>query len=556
MEISLKFYKSYLLALIFVLLNITGCQQQNTIQIEALKEAYLAELHLTNSNLLITEVANNLEVPWEITWGPDNWIWFTEQKGTISKVNPETQEVKQLLSIPQVHYQKSRGLLGMAVHPDFTKQPYVYLHYTFLVKGEKLFNHETRSRLVSYKYDAQRDTLINSTILLDNIPGKTFHNGSRVIISSDHKIFLSTGDAGNTQGCQDINVLSGKLLRLNTDGSIPEDNPIKGSYVYSWGHRNAQGLTFGRDNVLYSSEHGPNNDDEVNLIRPSANYGWPNVEGFCDKNNEQDFCKEFSIVEPIYAWTPTIAPSGISYYDNNQIPEWKNSLIMGSLKGRSLRILKLNENGDKVIDHEIYFQKVFGRIRDVCVSPKGDVYLATSNLDWHPKFQPQMYDQLPKDRDDKIIKLSKVAPSLIAELQIDKPQVLEKEVTEIESVAEVSMMSLANKDYEAGEALYLQHCSSCHQPNGEGLPDLIPPLAKTDWVTGNTSKLIAVVLAGTSEPMEVNGKIYEQEMPGFSASLQDEEIALILTYIRSHFGNEANAVHKAFVTEERRGLKL
>ncbi|UZR98736.1 PQQ-dependent sugar dehydrogenase [Chondrinema litorale] len=516
----------------------------------------MAQLSLENSEILISEVAADLEIPWEITWGPDNYIWYTEQKGTVSKVNQETKELKQLLYIPEVHYQKSRGLLGMAIHPDFEQNPYVYLHYTFIVKGEELFKDETKSRLVRYSYDAKQDTLLEPITLLDNIPGKTFHNGSRILISDNRKIFLSTGDAGNTKGSQDVSLISGKILRLNLDGSIPDDNPIKDSYIYSWGHRNPQGLAFGKNGLLYSSEHGPNNDDELNLIEAGNNYGWPNVEGFCDKSNEQDYCKDSSITEPLYAWTPTIAPSGIAYYNHDQIPEWKNSIIVGALKGRSVRVLKLDEEGKHVINHEIYFQKTFGRIRDICVSPEGDVYLATSNQDWHPKYMPEMYDHLPLKGFDKIIKLSKVSSSVLAELKPEKPLLLEKDMKEIELQASVQNRMVSAEDAQSGENLYLQHCASCHQANGQGSSGLIPPLAKTDWVTGSTDRLASIVLNGTSEAIKVNGEMYEQEMPGYASSLEDESIAQILTYIRSNFGNDASAILPAEVGEARKGLKL
>ena len=555
MEIRIKYiYNPLLFGLILLLF--TYCKPEKPEDIENLKLAYMAQLSLETSDILISEVTGDLEVPWEITWGPDNWIWYTEQKGTVSKVNPETHVKKQLLSIPDVHYQKSRGLLGMAIHPDFSANPFVYVHYTFIVKGEELFKDETRSRLVSYKYDQEKDTLLEPKILMDDIPGKTFHNGSRILISDELKIFLSTGDAGNTKGSQNVNLISGKILRLNMDGSIPDDNPIKGSYVYSWGHRNAQGLTFGKNNLLYSSEHGPNNDDEVNLIQAGSNYGWPNVEGFCDKSNEQQFCADSSVTEPLHAWTPTIAPSGIAYYNHDQIPEWKNSLIVGALKGRSVRILKLDEAGKKVTKHEIYFQQAFGRIRDICVSPQGDVYLATSNNDWHPKYQPEFYDNLPLDGYDKIIKLSKSSKALLAQIKPEKQQILKEELEEIALQPSLPARLVSDDDASLGENLYIQHCASCHQINGKGLEGLIPPLAETQWVTGSIDRLAAIVLKGTSEAIEVNEVMYEQEMPGYASSLEDENIAQILTYIRSHFGNDASAVLQAEVGEARKGLKL
>ncbi len=227
------------------------------------------------------------------------------------------------------------------------------------------------------RYTYSGTTLTNPTIILDDIPAANVHNGSRLVIGSDLKLYVTTGDAANQQSAQSLASVSGKILRLNLDGTIPSDNPISGSPVWSFGHRNPQGLVFA-NGKLYSSEHGPDRDDEVNIIQRNRNFGWPNVNGLCDESGEQSFCTANNIAQPIMRWTPTIAVAGIDFYNNNAIPQWKNSLIMATLKDATLYQLKLNTTGDKVEETIKLFSNTYGRLRDVCVSPDGKVYVATS----------------------------------------------------------------------------------------------------------------------------------------------------------------------------------
>lgn len=336
-------------------------------------------------------------------------------------------------------------------------------------------------------------------------------------------------------------------MRLNLDGSIPDDNPISGNPTWSRGHRNPQGLVYAANDNLYGSEHGPNNDDEINLIVSGANYGWPNIHGFCDLENEKKFCKDSSITAPLKAWTPTVATAGLDYYGYDHIPEWNNALLSVNLKGRSFRVLKLNERGDSITGEHIYFQKRFGRLRDVCVNDKGEVFLATSNHDRHTRYQTWMYDSLPPGG-DRIIKLERVSSKSVNNKNI---VVIKEDTKALELASEVWDFDVKDHNMGAGERLYLTHCASCHRPNGAGVEDLIPPLVNTDWVLGDKGRLIRLVLKGLSEPIEVNGTVYEQEMPGY-ANLKDEEIADVLTYIRNSFGNEANPIIPGEVYEERK----
>ena len=172
--------------------------------------------------------------------------------------------------------------------------------------------------------------------------------------------------------------LNGKILRLNLDGTIPADNPVSGNPYWSFGHRNPQGLVYA-NNILYSSEHGPSNDDEINIIEKGRNYGWPDVQGFCNTSGEQSFCAANNVKEPIEAWTPTIATSGLDYYNKDLIPQWKNSLLLATLKDATLYQLKLDNTFTSVSSGNEYFRSKYGRLRDICISPEGKVYICTSN---------------------------------------------------------------------------------------------------------------------------------------------------------------------------------
>lgn len=473
---------------------------------------------INNSVLLGTKtVVSGINVGWEMVWGPDNWIWFTEQGGTLSKVNPETGETKTLLHIREVYRYRSLGLLGMAVHPD-PKQPYVFLDYTYR-NGTVI-----SSKLVRYTYTP--DTLINPVTLLSDIPGATGHNGSRIVIAPDGKLIMSTGDAVKGANAQDKGSLNGKILRINTDGSIPADNPFPGSPVWSTGHRNPQGLAYDKRGILFSSEHGDAIEDELNIIKKGGNYGWPFIEGFCDTEKEKAYCKTTTVSGPVKSWTPVIAPAGIAYYSSLAIPEWKNSILMVTLKTQSLRVLKLSDAGNEVLSEKVYLDHEFGRFRGICVSPTGDVYVSTSNRDWNP---PEGY---PKKGDDQIIKIFKVRGSAL-------PLSAKKATKPVTLPAAV---------------IYNNYCASCHKNDGSGIAGVFPPLRANQRVLGDKNGLIQIVLKGLSGPVTINGKKYDQEMPAFNF-LSDKKIAQVASYIRTHFGNKASAVSEMEVSMVRAAKK-
>ena len=294
----------------------------------------IAQVTVGSTTLQVREVIGNLNIPWEIKWGYDNYIWMTERPGIVSRVNVESGEKHVILNIEDLVFSGNNeaGLLGMEFHPNFAENHLLFLTYTYQQSGS------IEERIVAYTYNPISDALENEQILLDNISGNTTHIGSRILALDDLTILISTGDAQDQSSSQDINALTGKILRMDISednlGGIPTDNPIANSYVWSYGHRNAQGLELAPNGLIYSSEHGPTSDDELNILAPNNNYGWPTVNGFCDSPTENTFCEENNIIEPLIAWTPTIAPSDIIWYDHPAIPEFQNSLLMTVLKAK------------------------------------------------------------------------------------------------------------------------------------------------------------------------------------------------------------------------------
>ncbi|MDT7886226.1 MAG: PQQ-dependent sugar dehydrogenase [Thermoproteota archaeon] len=330
----------------------------------------------------IINVVTNLDTPWSLAFSKNGILFFTERPGyvkafynnTLINLKVENLNVKEI---------GEGGLLGIALDPNFPNSPYIYLYYTY--EEGNLWN-----RVVRYKFENW--SLVNQKILIDKIPAATLHNGGRIKFGPDGKLYITTGDATQRDLAQDINSLAGKILRINPDGSIPEDNPFPNSPIYSYGHRNPQGIDW-FDNLMFSSEHGPSGElgyahDEINFIIKGANYGWPIVVGI---SNDKRF------KNPILdTGEETWAPSGISFYKGNIYPELKNKLLVATLRGKHLRIIEIDFKEIKVLNHYAILSNMLGRIRDVVEGPDGYIYIATSNKDGRG---------IPALDDDRIVKL-------------------------------------------------------------------------------------------------------------------------------------------------------
>ncbi len=461
----------------------------------------IATIETGGSLLGVFELALNRNVPWELCWGPDDKLWFTEQEGRVCRLNTKTGELDTLLVLPEVWFKRTAGLLGMDLYQEKDGTIQAFLNYTY--KQDSLIT----SRLV--RYELKEDKLINPTLLLE-IPGSNSHNGSRVKISRNGLVYWATGDAHVYENAQDSTSVNGKILRLSRDGSIPADNPIPGSPVWAWGFRNMQGLAENSKGQWYSSEHGEASDDELNLLKPLGNYGWPQIEGFADTEKEKPH-KRSDKIEPLRAWTPTIAPAGIVYYESSRLPALQNSILLVTLKAQSLRKIKMDRSGTKVLSEEILVDSVFGRLRSIAVSDKGEVFIATSNRDWNPA------PGFPKSADDRILQIS-LAKDLKGNLWKSKPALVHQT--------------------NDGAGLYQRYCASCHKPDGTGVKDIFPSLVKNDKVTGEKTALLQLVL---------NGK---EQMPSF-AFLSDDELAAVLSYIRQSWSNESSDITSTHIRNYR-----
>jgi PQQ-dependent dehydrogenase (s-GDH family) len=389
-----------------------------------------------------------LNSAWELIWGPDDSLWVTENNAyLVSKINPADGGKTQILDISALKdfanppKWPQGGLMGMALHPSMYSEwpnpskPWVYIAYVYHYAASTACTNGTgacnfKTRIVRYNYDRATHSMNNPQVIIESLNGSNDHNSGRLTIgnvSGVPYLFYTIGDMGagqfnninRTNNAQTRDTLEGKILRFNLepDGDvspqdqwIPNDNPYsdansKVTAVWSWGHRNAQGIVFGSNGILYQSEQQDKSDDEVNIIEQGRNYGWPKLSGYCDGNyngltlanklvvSEQTQCAALNAKDPIYTlftdpnpgalntdyltW-PTVAASSIDVYEKNIIPNWNRSLLVTSLKAGRVFRLHLNAAGTAVADSStIPAMRGQGRYRDLCISPDGlKIYVA------------------------------------------------------------------------------------------------------------------------------------------------------------------------------------
>jgi glucose/arabinose dehydrogenase/mono/diheme cytochrome c family protein len=481
----------YRLAMMACLASVWGMASfRRTVIQPAQPVAQTDTIDLDSTRIGIRVIADRQNAIWDIAWGPDNWLWFTDQDGKVSRMNPQTGEIKPLLQIRD-YYRKRLGLMSMVLHPDWKKYPHVFINYSHIQSDSIIV-----SKLVRYTYDGKS---LTNPRLLYQIPGYLGHNGSRLVISADRKLFWATGDLKQKETIHNPLFANGKVLRLNLDGTIPADNPYPGSPAWCMGFRVPQGLTYTDKGNLFIAEHGDATDDEVNLVARGGHYGWPHIAGFCDLPDEETYGAKTTTISPVKTWTPTVAPAGMAFYNGN-ISEWKNALLLSTLKDQSLRVLHLDASGKKVVGEDVMFSKQFGRLRDVCVSPDGDVYLATSNRDWNPPAN------FPIGSDDRIIRISRIGLT---------PRGSRKKAVDEHPVA------------ETGASLYANFCESCHKPDGHGVPGSFPSLAGSARLARGKEEFLSLLLNGSQ-------KASGEAMPSFGF-LTDSQLSELASYVRHRF---------------------
>jgi len=315
----------------------------------------------------IDVVVDGLNNPWEMVFAPNGDIYFSERDGRVWKIE-NFGEAKVIQTFPKSGSYEG-GTLGLALAPNFEENKKIYIYQTNL---ELEF---FQNKVFSFTVDG--DELVDVQTVIDGIPGAPWHDGGRIAFGPDEKLYITTGDAVNLGWAQDLSSLAGKILRINSDGSIPNDNPFDSSVIFSYGHRNPQGIAWNDDGMLVSSEHGPSGEmgyghDEINVIVKGINYGWPKVVG--DSSDD-------SFVNPIiHSGEQTWAPSGMVFYNSDKISSLEGKFLVGALRGQHLMVLDVANDGS-LISAEKMFEGDFGRIRTAQISPDGVLYLLTANGD-------------------------------------------------------------------------------------------------------------------------------------------------------------------------------
>ena len=328
----------------------------------------------------VQTIAENLYVPWSVEVSEDGRLFFTERNGTLRVVEDGRLNPVPVYTFgPPFVSMGEGGLMGLALDEDFLSNGFIYLMYNY-EDDDGIYG-----RVVRMTIDG--NTASEETILLDRIPADRIHNGGRIKIGPDGYLYITAGDAGRRELAQDINSLAGKILRIATDGSIPPDNPFPGSPVYALGLRNPQGLAWDDRNVLYATDHGDSAHDEINLIQPGGNYGWPLVKG--DEEIEgYDFIKPV-----IHSGLNTWAPAGLTFVTEG--PR-SGQLLVSTLRGNVLLAITLDESGTQVVGVERLLDGLYGRLREAYEAMDGSIYISTSNMDGRG---------IPYNGDDKIYRL-------------------------------------------------------------------------------------------------------------------------------------------------------
>jgi glucose/arabinose dehydrogenase len=374
----------------------------------------------------VETVAGNLEVPWSIVFAPDGRVLFTERPGRIRIIEGGRLRPEPLATIQDVEPTGESGLMGLTLHPQFAQTRLLYLAYAYRQQKDQLV------RVVRYRETARG--LDERRVIIEGIPAAQYHAGTRLRFGADNKLYITTGDATDRNLAQQLNSLAGKTLRLNDDGTVPPDNPFAGQpnarpEIFSYGHRNAQGLDFQPGtNLMFQTEHGPSGfdgpggGDEVNIVERGKNYGWPLVHHRDTRAGTEP---------PLLEYTPAIAPASGMFYRGGAsgaadaaaggFPQFRGNFFFGNLRGEC--IVRVVLEGRRVVSQEKLLERQYGRIRDIAEAPDGAIYFSTSNRDGRGK---------PAKDDDRILRLvpvsnsSSAAPTATAEVNASSDSPIRK----------------------------------------------------------------------------------------------------------------------------------
>ena len=359
-----------LIFLVVSLLVTTACAQQP----KGLAENEVVSTSKNDVKFRVETVASGLEVPWGFAFLPGGDLLFTERPGRVRIIEKGKLRADAVYKVPDVEPSGESGLMDISIHPAFAENKFVYLAYAYRADGKQV-------KVVRYKFDSK--TFIDPKIIIEGIPSSSNHAGTRARFGPDGKLYVTTGDATDWDLAQKLDSINGKTLRLNDDGTIPTDNPFINQKnvrpeIWSYGHRNAQGLAWQPGSgLMFQTEHGPSTfegkgggADEFNLVEAGKNYGWAEIWGKTTREG---------MISPLLEYTPSCAPASGAFYDGSAFPQFKGNFFFGCLRGT--RLIRVVLDGRKVVSQEDLLKGVYGRIREVAAGPDGAIYFSTSNKD-------------------------------------------------------------------------------------------------------------------------------------------------------------------------------
>jgi aldose sugar dehydrogenase len=331
----------------------------------------------------VVEIAKGLVHPWSMAFLPDGSMLVTERVGRLRLIKNGLLLPQPIGGVPPVHTGGQAGLFDVVLHPDFAQNHVVYLTYA---SGSRAAN---GTRVARARFDGSN--LVDLKVIFEAMPLKDTdnHYGARLAFLPDGTFVLSIGEGFEyREKAQDLTSDLGKIVRLNEDGTVPQDNPFIGQpsvrpEIYTWGHRNPQGLIFdAQSGLIYETEHGPRGGDELNIIIAHRNYGWPVITYGMDYSGAfvSPYTQRAGLEQPVIYWTPSIAPSGLAMYRGDKFPAWKGDLFAGALAFQHLRRIHLDGHGN-VVDQEQLLNDLHYRIRDVRAPADGYLYVCTDEDD-------------------------------------------------------------------------------------------------------------------------------------------------------------------------------
>lgn len=330
---------------------------------------------------VVNPLVDGLQNPWSIAWLPDGRMLLTERSGRLRLISKDFKlDPKPIDGLPKIVVSGQGGLFEVAVHPAYKDNGWIYISYNGPGEG----GHGTE--LMRAKLDGYR--LVDSQVLFRLQPKTSSgqHFGGRIVFDGKGHVFLTLGDRGDQQRAQRLGDHAGSVVRLNEDGSVPKDNPFVNRRdakpeKFTYGNRNIQGAALNaKTGELWAHEHGPQGGDEVNIIRAGRNYGWPVITygaNYGSGTRIGEGTRREGIEDPLHHWVPSIAPSGMAFYEGDKFPNWRGNVLVGALKDELL--VRLELDGDRVVKEERMMRSAIGRIRDVRVGPDGYVYLLTDD---------------------------------------------------------------------------------------------------------------------------------------------------------------------------------